>query len=247
MLKGESRVTEKGMLGLVGEVNERDRQMMSKMRIKKSNSFTLIELSCRYNKKSEWWAIYAQVLLTQENNYKPPRKRLLGTSDYIAIVSHTLYHAVQPEPAPPANDWSVKNSGTLLKRDLPLKEVLISGNKQLNLVSQKELQQVGFHSVGLGTTVTEERNKLQSIPFKVRMDGIDEAGETVTFKFSISDSKGVILKKKIVLTGKEMIYEYDYQRTFDKLIITDAFSKEYTFHPVPDRVVFRKGRMARHI
>jgi len=36
MLKGESRVTEKGMLGLVGEVNERDRQMMSKMRIKKS-------------------------------------------------------------------------------------------------------------------------------------------------------------------------------------------------------------------
>ena len=170
----------------------------------------------------------------------------MGTSDYIAIVSHTLYHAVSPEPEPPANDWSVKNSGTLLKRDLPLKEVLISGDKQLNLVSQKELQQDGFHSVGLGTTVTEERNKLQSIPFKVRLDGIDEVEEKVTFKFSISDSKGVIFKKRIVLTGKEMIYEYDYQRAFDKLIITDAFSKEHTFHPVPARVVFRKGRMARH-
>ena len=44
MLKGESRVTEKGMLGLVGEVNEGDRQRLNEMRIKKSNSFTLIEL-----------------------------------------------------------------------------------------------------------------------------------------------------------------------------------------------------------
>ena len=41
---------------------------------------------------SEWWANYAQVLLTQEAGYKPPRKRLLETRDYIAIVSHTLYH-----------------------------------------------------------------------------------------------------------------------------------------------------------
>ena len=168
----------------------------------------------------------------------------MGTSDYIAIVSHTLYHAVSPEPEPPANDWSVKNSGTLLKRDLPLKEVLISGNKQLNLVSQKELQQVGFHSVGLGTTITEERSKLQSIPFKVRLDRVDEAGEKVTFRFSILGDKGILLKKRIVLTGKEMIYEYDYHKHFDKLIITDTFSKEHTFHPVPDRVVFRKGRMA---
>lgn len=202
----------------------------------------LIELCCRANPEGEGWAIYSQLILTQEVNYKPPRKRLLKSSDYLATVSYTLYHKVPEEPTPPANDWGLKDSGTLLKRHAPLKEVLFKGNKILDLTSQAYLQDIEFYEFRLGNEA-EKEEKPQQVPFNIHWDGIEETENMSIVKFSLFDDDGLFLRKRIIFQRKSVSYEYEYHKPFDKLLLTDAFGQEKILEPVPDKLVFQKGKI----
>ena len=209
-----------------------------------------IELVNRYNKKGPWFAVYAQVLLAAEAQFKPALGRIIETDPFLKISDYTDYRTMNPcEPEPPAENWSLPSDNTSWKLGLPAIEVFRTGRRFLRLSEPHYKRPAAV----LDRRPEHEKDKIViaqtrlrevddgSIAYTVRLAKLTEAGSSVRLLFHISESGKLIMKKEIHICPQEIRCCYQYEMVFDELSFSNGKGSVAKTRPPREIIYSDKG------